>query len=166
MIDARQWTAEDADVVAYCDASLSGLGFWLEKPNIGFFATIPSLSSAGLDAEKIIFHYEALCLVSALNHAHLISSNRSRLLLYTDNSNVFDIFNSFRSNSDFNEMLKCAADILIDGQHSLRVIHVPGVNNTVADALSRGDFKRAVSAAPGLVIRPFQPLSFPSTHHL
>ncbi|KJA29284.1 hypothetical protein HYPSUDRAFT_1076182 [Hypholoma sublateritium FD-334 SS-4] len=160
MIEARQWGPDDATITVYCDASLSGLGFWIRNSNTGFFATIPAFSNADTEADRIIFHYEALCLVSALNHAHLISSNRSKILMYTDNSNVFDIFNSFRGNSDMNELLKCAADILIDGDHSLRVIHIPGVNNTVADALSRGEFKRVIDASPGLIIRPFQPLSF------
>ena len=166
MLNARQWNAGDADIVLYCDASLSGLGFWIEKENIGLFATIPAYSTDVTETDKIIFHYEALCLISALAHVHLSASDKSRILIYTDNSNVFDVFNSFHANPDFNEMLKCAADILIDGDHSLRVIHIPGADNIVADALSRGDFNRAITTSPGLTIRTFQPLAFASTHTL
>lgn len=166
VLNSRQWGPDDADIVIYCDALLAGLGFWVEKANIGFFATIPKFAEDGIQADKIIFHYEALCLVSALSHVHLSASNHSRILIYTDNSNVFNVFNSFRTNADFNKMLKCAADILIDGDHSLRVIHIPGIDNIVADTLSWGDLNRAIAAVPGLTIHTFQPLSFVSARKL
>jgi hypothetical protein len=39
---------------------------------------------------------------------------------------------------------------LMGGNHDLRVLHVPGEENQVADALSRGDFARAIRLHPQL----------------
>ena len=39
----------------------------------------------------------------------------------------------------------------------LRVIHVPGHLNTVADALSRGELREVVDTIPGIVIDLFLP---------
>ena len=42
----------------------------------------------------------------------------------------------------------------------MRVLHVPGVDNAVADALSRADFRRAIDLVPDLKILPFEPWSW------
>ena len=39
-------------------------------------------------------------------------------------------------------------DLLTAGKHDLRVLHVPGDLNQVADALSRGQFERAIQLQP------------------
>jgi hypothetical protein len=50
-----------------------------------------------------------------------------------------------------------AVDILQAGQHDLRVIHVPGAENGVADALSRLNLTTALQLAPNLKVSPFDP---------
>jgi len=47
--------------------------------------------------------------------------------------------------------------ILIPSSVSLRVFHIAGADNTVADAISRGLFDMALSLHPGLILRTFQP---------
>jgi hypothetical protein len=83
-----------------------------------------------------------------------------RFVIYTDNSNTVDIFNTLRALPPYNHLLKTAIDILNLGDHDLRVLHVPGVDNTVAYALSRADFHRALDLAPDLKISTFQPWSW------
>ena len=51
-------------------------------------------------------------------------------------------------------------DILNLGDSDMRVLHVPGVDNAVADALSRADFYRAVDLIPDLKISTFEPWSW------
>ena len=51
-------------------------------------------------------------------------------------------------------------DILNLGGIDMRVLHIPGVDNAVADALSRADFHRAVNLVTGLKISTFEPWSW------
>lgn len=154
VLKSRSWREPDADHTFFCDASLEGLGFWDTGHNLGFYAA----SSVFPDAPKdIIFHFEALCVLSALTHIHQTSANSRRIIIHTDSSNTFDIFNSLRCQPAYNHILKSAIDILIDGLHDLRVLHIPGDENGVADALSRFDFARAENLSPGLKTRTFQP---------
>ena len=51
-------------------------------------------------------------------------------------------------------------DILNLGDNDMQVLHVPGVDNAVADALSRADFHRAVDLIPSLKISTFEPWSW------
>ena len=45
----------------------------------------------------------------------------------------------------------------VDNPIQLRVIHVPGDSNTVADTLSRGELHTVVDNVPGIVIDFFTP---------
>lgn len=54
-------------------------------------------------------------------------------------------------------MLKAAVDVLIKNDYSLRVLHVPGDENTVADALSRVQFSVALNLEPELKLFTFLP---------
>ena len=90
-------------------------------------------------------------------------------IIYTDNSNTVDIFSSLRVLPPYNHLLKTAINILNLGDSDMRVLHVPGVDNAIADALSRADFKHAIDLAPGLRISTFEPWLCPfhaGTYHL
>jgi hypothetical protein len=58
---------------------------------------------------------------------------------------------------DYNCIVKAAVDILMDTQFQLRVLHIAGEVNDVADALSREDFMRALKLSPNLSIQGFEP---------
>jgi hypothetical protein len=92
-------------------------------------------------------------------------SHHGRFVIYTDNLNTVDIFNTFRALPPYNHLLTAAVDILLHGEHELRVLHVPGVNNNVADALSRFNFTTALLLVPELKIMPFQPWSWSNDPH-
>jgi len=57
----------------------------------------------------------------------------------------------------YNHLLIAAVDIVLAGDHNLRVLHVPGLENQVADALSRSNFEFTLKLVPGLKIVPFKP---------
>ena len=41
VLQSRNWDPDNADLVAYCDASLDGLGFWYPGLSAGFWSVIP-----------------------------------------------------------------------------------------------------------------------------
>ena len=105
---------------------------------------------------KIIF-FEALAVLSALYNAHHHFPPESRIVIYTDNFTTVAMFNSLRALPEYNGILKAAVDFLLEGKHQLRVLHIAGEDITVADALSQGDYMRALSLQPSLTICSFEP---------
>ena len=80
-----------------------------------------------------------------------------RLAVFTDNINTVQLFNSLSALPAFNWMLILVADTVLSRGIDLRVFHVPGVHNEIADALSRLQNDQLASAHPELVISTFQP---------
>ncbi|KAJ6602321.1 hypothetical protein B0H10DRAFT_1746810, partial [Mycena sp. CBHHK59/15] len=80
-----------------------------------------------------------------------------RLTIFTDNQNTVQIFSSLAAEPAYNVLLKVAVDLLIQHNIDLRVLYIPGVDNSVADAISRKKFAVAASIVPDLAILPFQP---------
>ncbi len=154
--DALDWDPiVDATVTILCDACLNGMGFWLPKIACGFVCPTPELP----DVDEIIFFFEALCVCAAIHWvaANLSPAMRKRVTIFTDNTNTVDIFNSLRASPTYNPILKSAVNVLISHAIDLRVLHIPGSENDVADALSRSQFSRAQSLVPRLLILPFKP---------
>ena len=154
LLKSLSWGLEDATLIIYCDACPAGMGFWYPGMRIGFYSPTPAYPNPDL-----IFYFEALCVLSAIYDAHCRSPRlgEGRFVVFTDNSNTVDIFNTLRALPPYNNILKAAVDIINKGDHNIRVLHVPGAENTVADALSRADFQRALDAVPDLKISTFEP---------
>jgi hypothetical protein len=83
-----------------------------------------------------------------------------KLLVYTDNTNVVDIFSSLRCRPEFNSIVKYAVSTRVESQIDVRVLHVPGDMNGVADAISRAEFDRAKTLATNLSIPNLSILDF------
>ena len=151
------WDLTDATHMIYCDVCPDGMGFWYLDLCIGFYSPTPSYKQPDL-----IFYFEALCVLSALfdAHQHAATGGRGCFLIYTDNSNTVDIFNTLRTLPPYNHLLRAAIDILNSGDHDLRVLHVPGIENAVADALSQAEFSRALILSLNLKVATFEPWSW------
>jgi len=158
LLKSFDWSTDDATATIYCDACLSGMGFWYPALHLGFYANTPP----DIDSE-FIFYFEALCVLCALRDTCRHSSPGGRLVLYTDNHNCVDMFNTLRALPEHNLLLRAAIDLLTDNHHVLHVLHVPGAENEVADALSQCDFARAIELDPELQINPFEPYRL--VHH-
>lgn len=153
IVRAIDWPPADADMYVYCDACLQGMGFWFPGQFSGYYALVPANPPVDL-----IFFYEAFCVACALHEASRWPDHPMRLIIYTNNSNTVAIFNSLHALPEYNPILKFAVDVLLRTHHQLRVLHVPGDENVVADSISRGFLDRAQDLVPGLVINDsFQP---------
>ena len=146
------WTPSLADYTIYCDTCPEGLGFWYPDSKEGYYAPTPVQVPS-----NAIFFFEALCVLSALDHVRSRAPQGSRVLLYTDNANTVDIFCSFHCLPPYNQLLKTAVDILIANDYSLRVLHIPREQNVIADALSRVHFSVALRHEPALKFFAFHP---------
>ena len=139
----------------YCDASALALAFWFPCSNEGFQAhlNVPP----GQPSDTIFFN-EALTVCSAIQHAvsRLLPDGR-RLAVFTDNLNTVQMFSSLAALPTLNWMLIITVDLLIQHDIDLRVFHISGVDNVVADHLSRLRNDEANRCAPGIIISPFQP---------
>ena len=71
--------------------------------------------------------------------------------------NTVDMFNSLWCQPEFNPLLRHCIDITIAMGFQVRVLHIPGEANVVADAISRRKFYHAQQLVPGLHLETFQP---------
>jgi hypothetical protein len=152
ILQSLNWTPGEADLQLYCDASFSGLGFWSPYPLYGFVHQFPSSSPA-----QTIFWLEALCVASALQFATFSLPPLSRVVIFTDNLDTVQIFDSLRTIAMYNPILRFCCRLLIQSSLSLRVLHVPGEHNTIADALSRSLFDVVAQSQPRLQLFTFSP---------
>ncbi|KIP09310.1 hypothetical protein PHLGIDRAFT_58459, partial [Phlebiopsis gigantea 11061_1 CR5-6] len=133
-LSARSWAWDRADLLVWCDASLSGMGFWCPRMNVGFAAPKPPAPSS---VEDNIFWYEALTVAAAIAWAASLRRPPQRLAVFTDNLNSVQMFTSFKALPVYNDILRFVAGIMTSQHIDVRVWHVPGVDNPVADSLSR-----------------------------
>ncbi|KAI9571541.1 hypothetical protein HD554DRAFT_2005879, partial [Boletus coccyginus] len=130
------------------------LAFWLPGSNEGFQASLNVSPSQPLET---IFYNEALTVCAAIQYAVSRIPSGSRLAVFTDNLNTVQMFSSLAALPSLNWMLISVVDLIIQYDVDLRVFHVSGVDNVVADHLSclRNDAARR--CAPGISISSFQP---------
>ncbi len=133
----------DATITVLCDACLDGMGFWIPRIACGFVCPTPNLPEG---EEVIFFFFEALCVCAAV---HWVADTLSpelckHITIFMDNTNTVDIFNSLRASPNYNPILKSMVDVMISHSMDLRVLHIPGSENDVADALSHSQFNRAL----------------------
>jgi hypothetical protein len=152
LFQASDWDPSVADFTIYCDACPDGMGFWYPSLNLGFYSPTPENS-----VTTIIFYFEALCVFCALRDVQHRAQKGARVVIYTDNMNTVQIFNSLACLPTYNHLLRRSVDILLASNIDLRVLHVSGENNETADALSRCQFMSALNMTPELLISPFKP---------
>lgn len=157
MLDARSWGPDEADLDVWTDASGVGLGFWVPGMRVGFQAhrfDVPR-------AKDVIFYWEALAVVSALEWACAQSPRPKRVAIYCDNTNTVNIFHTLAADDPYNDILRYSIRLRLFYAIDLRVYHVPGIKNPIADAISRFDSEKLHLLVPGATIRNFEPPRLP-----
>ncbi|KAH9851870.1 hypothetical protein C2E23DRAFT_731992 [Lenzites betulinus] len=158
---SNAWAPSDLDPLALqdefalTDASGRGLGMYFPWLRLGFHCELPNDAPA-----NTIFFFEALAVCAAIHHVFSWrSAGRSvkRLAILCDNSNTVAIFNSLRATPVYNRILISAVDIMLAAPMDIRVQHIAGELNTVADALSRGKLDFARELVPGISLLPLIP---------
>ena len=155
ILQLLDWDPSTADLTAYCDASLDGLGFWFPSLSAGFWSLIlkEPLSNT-------IFYFEAISVLSAILHSTTMGLMICKLVVYTDNLNTVQIFNSLSALPEYNDILKAAIDhLLLDLTNpiQLHIIHVPGDSN---NTLSHGFLHTIIDNMPFVTIEHFEPPRF------
>jgi len=139
-------------VVGYTDASSSGMGIWFPEDGFACRSVLPMAPPT-----DTIFYFEALAVCSAIHTVADMDPVPPRLLIYTDNTNTVAMFNTLRAQPAYNAILVSAVNILLQYSVDLRVEHIAGKLNSVADALSRFQDERVLALAPGIDILTFEP---------
>lgn len=136
----------------YTDACLFGMGFWSPSHSLAFQHSISPTSTFP------IFYWEAYAVLSAftwiVNYCH---PSPQRVVIYTDNTNTVDMFNTLRATPLYNPIIMTAVEVMMSSGTQLRVAHIPGEANTIADSLSRFMNIYIRSALPHVDIHTFQP---------
>jgi hypothetical protein len=130
------------------------MGFWYPDLAVGYYSPVPE----GIPKD-LIFYFDGFCVLSTLIRPPENSSAQIRIAIFTDNANTVDIFNCMRGLPAYNYILRSSVDIRMKTHHQLRVFHVPGRENGVANAISRHEFVRALRA--GLKNKFFEPPQLP-----
>ncbi|KIJ29248.1 hypothetical protein M422DRAFT_187699, partial [Sphaerobolus stellatus SS14] len=128
------------------------LGFYVPAKYLGFTCNIPTNPLI----PNILF-YETLTTTSTVTWATALPFPPRRLLVYTDSLDSMEMFHSLRAKDGYNELLLLVVQQLMANRMSLRVCHVTGANNTIANALSRGLFNLAHQLVPNIRISIFEP---------
>lgn len=109
------------------------MGFWYPTGNIGFSHPIDATT-----ATPGIFYNEALTVISVIHWAvhNLPICPGSWLAVYTDNANIVNMFNSLHIQPLYNPLLITVVKLLLKFNIELRIFHIPGEDNIIANVLS------------------------------
>jgi len=154
ILGAETWSAADADLNVWCDASDIGMGFYCPADSLAYVYERDDDPST---AQTLITFFESLCVLSAVQWASARQPIPKRLAVHTDSLNSVQFFNTFRARDKYGTLIKAAAETLLLSNIDLRVFHISGKNNVVADLLSRRLYAEARSISPSLKIHHFQP---------
>jgi len=89
LLQSSDWNISSADLTIYCDACPQGMGFWYPSSRLGFYSPTPLNPHT-----SAIFYFEALCVLCALSDSAPRLNRRARVVIFTDNLNTVQIFNS------------------------------------------------------------------------
>ncbi|KIY48006.1 hypothetical protein FISHEDRAFT_27454, partial [Fistulina hepatica ATCC 64428] len=160
ILKSRKWNQHHADIIIFIDTCPSGMLFYFPASNLGFQCHTDLIFLPRGITREHIFYFEALAVVSVIVHSLSQSLLPHHLLVWTDNTNTVDIFNLLHTLPPYNLLLITTVDNLLCTDCELRVLHMLGKQNRVADVLSRFQNDLAECISPGLCILSFIPPLF------
>jgi hypothetical protein len=103
------------------------------------------------------FFFKALAVCSAFHSAALLIESPHCLVIYSDNTNTINIFNTLCASALYNQLLISAMNVVLDHNIYFWVLHVCGIDNPIANTILHFKNDLAVSLCSGLVIQSFEP---------
>ena len=154
LLSACSWDpSEDDIVIAHVDAATTaGLGIYFPQLDLAFQCAISELP-----ADSHINYLELLAVSSAVHAATKMDHPPARLAVFSDSSFTVDVFNTLCAKPPFNAILMATVDDLINHGIDLRVVHVAGTSNSMANTISRFNNNMAQELVPDISILPFLP---------
>jgi hypothetical protein len=146
LLAAVAWKPHEADAILWCDACPFGFGFWFPRENRGFYGTFDNLP---------IYLAESMCVAIAVHMA--ATAGHIKILAYTDSLNSVHLFASHKPTDELRQVMRAWTTSQLLYKTLPRVVHTPGENNQVADALSRGLLDAAKSYSPSIKLTPITP---------
>ncbi|KAH8930081.1 hypothetical protein BT69DRAFT_1209472, partial [Atractiella rhizophila] len=126
------------------------IGFWFPSLNLGFIGQFQ------LPEPVDIFVAESASVLHALRYG--IAAGYRRIVLYTDSMNSVDLFSSHSPPFSLAKLFRTVVLLLAEHREvDLRVLHVPGEQNYIADALSRNREEVVRTYHPTITINYFEP---------
>ena len=104
-----------------------------------------------------IFFNEALAVVSAIEWVASLPDHPKCLIIQTDSMDTVDIFHSLSAEPNYMLLLLRAVEVMMDKEIEVRVVHIPGTENLIADVLSHQLFEVTLNHQPQLCISLFKP---------
>lgn len=145
LLESYFWNLDKADCLYFCDACPSGLGIWNTKSNEGFYYILPPPS-------RDIYWAELASVVTAILMSR--DDKAQKVLIFTDSENVVNLFSSHRAIDLVRLMFKTAVEVMLLDNIDIKVKHVSGDRNIIADLLSRNNLDGAKLKLPTLKIKP------------
>lgn len=151
-----EWRVDDEVVVVgnrRCDACDL---LWRVPSGDGFLVSGSQTRIHRFDSSRFFFGTQQFLRIylrsSVLGDATARSPDGSKFIIYSDSFTAVTMFNSLRALPDYNCILKASVDFLLENNNDLRVLHVAGGDNGVADALY---LTRALNLCLGLLVSSF-----------
>ncbi|KAF5366419.1 hypothetical protein D9758_009736 [Tetrapyrgos nigripes] len=151
LLNSLEWSVLEVDLVVYTDASATGMGIWCPSFLRALYSPIVT------PQPSCIFFFKAWAVVSALSFASSLNQFH-HIIIFTDNSNTVNMFNTLHAKPDYNPLLITAMNILLDHNIQLCVLHIPGADNTIADTISHSKFDIVYSRFPTAALSTFTPI--------
>ena len=107
LFEAEEWSAGEADLEVWSNASKDGLGFWAPKYSAAFFSDPIIYDGSPFN----IFLNEATAILATIHWLSSLHSPLHHLAIHTDSSNSFSIFNSLHASNPYNSVLMSATSI-------------------------------------------------------
>ena len=163
IFSTTSWDPADAKLAGilqlevFTDASPVALAYYFPSLNLAYHAPLPSNPPS-----DTIFWFEALAVCCAIHHtadvwACNFSPKLHRLLVRTDNMNSVDMFSTLHAKPPYNNILISSINARTRSSLDVRVLHISGQANIIADAISRDNYDLAHHLIPTLTILPFTP---------
>jgi hypothetical protein len=142
---------------AFTDAFPTALAYYFPFLQLAYHACLPHNAPA-----NTIFWFEALAVCLAIHHAaHVWACDfvpkLNCLLVFMDNMNTVDMFNSLHAKPPYNPILISTINVCTSTSLDVHMTHVPGDHNIVADVISGNNFPLAFRLIPNLTIYTFTP---------